>query len=130
MRAKETMRPLLFGLALFSTSGFVVVACNHEPGSSTASSTAGGTGGAPNCEGVYVVDDGKDGGNPCDICLHDYCCAELSECRDQGCLDCVNFLDLSCGPKPRAVDKCLYKYCQPICSPGWPHTSTSATGGG
>ena len=130
MSANESMRRLLLGLSLFSTSGLVVVACNHEPGSSTASSTSGGTGGAPNCDGVYIVSFDKDGGQPCDICLHEYCCAELSACRDQVCIDCVNFLDLSCGPEPRAVDKCLYKYCQPTCSPGWPPTSTSVTGGG
>jgi hypothetical protein len=125
------MRPLLLGLALFSAFGFLFVACGHDPGSATASSTASGTGGAPNCEGVYMVDDDIDGGHPCDICLHDHCCAELSECRDQGCIDCVNFLVQSCGPKPRAVNDCLYTYCQPICSPGWPPTATSTgtTGG-
>ena len=129
MRAKESMRPLLSWMILFSTSVLVVVACSHEPGSSTTSSTSGGTGGAPNCDGVYIVEDDKDGSATCDICLHEYCCAELSECRDQGCIACVNFLASSCGPKPRAVDKCLSTYCQPICSPGWPHTVASATGG-
>lgn len=124
------MRTLLFGLALFSTSGLIVVACSREPGSSTASSTASGTGGAPNCDGVYIVEDDKDGSATCDICLHEHCCAELSDCRDQGCIDCVNYLVPSCGPKPNAVNDCLYKYCQPTCSPGWPPTSTSVTGGG
>ena len=124
------MRPFLIGLILFSASVFVIVACSPAPSSSTtapATATAGGTGGAPNCEGVYMVYD-SDGGHPCDICLHEYCCPELAGCRDQGCIDCVNYLVPSCGQKPRAVSDCLYTYCQPTCSPGWPPTSTS-TGG-
>jgi hypothetical protein len=124
------MRSLTIGLAIFSASGFLFAACGNDPGSTTASATSStsGTGGAPSCEGVYIIYGDKDGSEPCDICLHDYCCAELSECRDQGCIDCVNLLLPSCGPKPRAVTDCLYKECQPICSPGWAPTSTT-TGG-
>lgn len=119
------MRPLMIGLTTFSASAFLFVACGQGT-ESTATSTTGstatstsGTGGAPNCEGVYIIYGDKDGSEPCDICLHDHCCPELSECRDQGCIDCVNELRTSCGPKPRAVTDCLYKECQPICSPGW-----------
>lgn len=122
------MRPLLIGLTLSSASVLLIVACSPAPPSSaTATASASGTGGAPNCEGIYMVYD-SDGGDPCDICLHEHCCAELSGCRDQGCIDCVNWLQNSCGSKPRAVDSCLYTYCQPTCSPGWPPTSSS-TGG-
>ena len=120
------MRPLLIGLALSTASSLVFAACSPDPGSATA--TTGGTGGAPSCEGVYFVEGDTDGGEPCDICLHDHCCPEAAECRDQGCIDCVNTLLPNCGPKPRAVSKCLYAYCQPICSPGWAPTSTT-TGG-
>lgn len=123
------MRSLLLGLALFSGCGFLFTACGNETWS-TATSTSG-TGGAPSCNGVYIIYGDKDGGEPCDICLHDQCCAELSECRDQPCIDCVNELRASCGPKPRAVNDCLYAHCQPICSPGWPPTaSSSGTSGG
>jgi hypothetical protein len=122
------MRPLLIGLALFSASGFLFAACGQDTGSTTAS--AGGTGGAPNCENVNFVDGDKDGSEPCDVCLHDYCCAEVAQCRDKGCIDCVNYLKPSCGPKPNAVNDCLYKYCQPICSPGWPPTGSTSVGTG
>jgi hypothetical protein len=122
------MRPLLIGFALLTSTGFLFAACGHDTGSTTASTS--GTGGAPNCEGVYFVDGDTDGGEPCDICLHDNCCAEAAECRDQACIDCVNYLLPSCGPKPRAANDCLYVHCQPICSPGWPPTATSGTGGG
>ncbi len=126
-------RPLLFGLALFSsTMSFLFAACGQEPGgatSTTATSSASGTGSVPSCDGIYFVYDDKDGSDTCDICLHDHCCPEIADCRDdKDCIDCVDELLPSCGPKPRAVSKCLDAYCQPICSPGWPPTSTS-TGG-
>jgi hypothetical protein len=120
------MRPILLGLALFSVSSFIFAACEHEPGTAMTSSTSG-TGGAPTCDGVIIVK-GEDAANVCDVCLRENCCPELSECRDQGCIDCANLLLQSCGPKPRAVVDCLYRYCQPICSPGWIPTSTT-TGG-
>src|SRR5512132_887747 len=116
------MRAMLLVLALFSASGFLNAACGHEPGTAVASSTSG-TGGAPTCDGVIIVE-GEDAANVCDVCLHDNCCPELSECRDQGCIDCVNLLLPSCGPAPRAVTDCLYKNCQPICSPGWSPTGS------
>jgi hypothetical protein len=128
------MRHLLFGLAIFSSVGFAFAACGHEPGTaatSAGSSSAGGTGGAPNCEGIYFVYDDKDGSDTCDICLHDHCCPQIADCRDdKDCIDCVNELLPSCGPKPRAVSQCLYAHCQAICSPGWPPTATSAATGG
>ena len=129
------MRPLLILLASFSASAFLFAACSQGPDSTATSTTgstatsASGTGGAPNCEGIYFVDFDKDGSQPCDVCLHDNCCAEVAECRDADCIECVNNLLPNCGPKPRAVSKCLYIYCQPICSPGWPPTTTVATGG-
>ncbi len=116
---KEPMRPLLIGLAICSAASFFF-ACSQDPASATtgATSSASGTGGAPNCEGINFVDFDKDASHPCDICLHDNCCAESADCRDKACIECVNHLVPSCGPKPRAVDKCLYTYCQPICSRG------------
>src|SRR5690348_14339177 len=136
------MRPLLVGLAIFSATGVLFAACSQGPGSSAAgtSSSAGGaggveatgatgsTGGAPNCEGIYFVYDDYDGGEPCDICLHDKCCAEIADCRDKDCIKCVNHLLPSCGHAPRVVNNCLYLHCQPVCSPGWPPSASSATG--
>ena len=119
------MRLLLVGLAIFSVSGLIVAACSQDP----TSAATGGTGGTPNCEGVYIVYGDEDGGDTCDICLHDNCCAELSHCRDQACIDCVNELVQSCREPSRKVDACMYRYCQPICSPGWPPTATSVGGG-
>jgi hypothetical protein len=125
------MRPLMIGLAIFSTSSFLFAACGHDTGSAATSTvaSASGTGGAPNCEGVYIIYGDKDGSEPCDVCLHDKCCPELADCRDQGCIDCVNLLLPSCGPKPRALTDCLYrdKDCQPICSPGWVPSTGSAS---
>jgi len=57
------MRPLLVGLAIFSASGLLFAACSQDP----TSAATGGTGGAPNCEGVYIVYGDEDGGEPCDI---------------------------------------------------------------
>ena len=120
------MRPLLIVLAIFSAFGLIFAACSQDPTSAASS----GTGGAPNCEGVYLVDGDKDGSAPCDICLHENCCAEIANCRDKECIECVNYLQPSCREPARRVDDCLYKYCQPICSPGWPPTASVATGGG
>ena len=122
------MRPILIGLALFSASGFLFAACGQDTGSTTTS--ASGTGGAPNCENVNFVFGDKDGSDPCDVCLHDYCCAEVAQCRDKGCIDCVNYPKASCGYKSIGVSGCLYKYCQPICSPGWPPTGSTSVGTG
>jgi hypothetical protein len=122
------MRPLLIGLAICSASGLLFfAACSLDP-TSAATGTSGSTGGAPNCEGAYIVYN-SDGGNDCDICLHDNCCAEIAHCRDKSCIDCVNHLVPSCGHDPRVVNNCLYRYCQPTCSPGWPPTAVGATGG-
>ena len=120
------MRALSIILASFSAFALLFAACGQDTQSTaTSTSSASGMGGAPNCEGIYFVDFDKDGSQPCDVCLHDNCCAEAAECRDPDCIECVNNLLPNCGPKPRAVSKCLYTYCQPICSPGWPPTSTS-----
>ena len=122
------MRPLLIGLTLFALSGFLFTACGQD---TATTATTSGTGGAPNCEDIHFVLPPVDGGHPCDICIHDNCCAEAAQCRDAACIECVNYLQASCGPKPHAVNDCLYKYCEPICFPGWPgKTSTSAGTGG
>lgn len=124
------MRAALIGFLFLMGPAIVVAACGQDSVSAATSSSSGSTGGAPSCEGVYIVYGDKDGGHPCDLCLYDNCCAELANCRDKSCIDCVNTLWPSCGPEPRAVDDCLYRYCQPICSPGWPPTSTSVGGSG
>jgi hypothetical protein len=130
------MRPILICFTLMSASAALFAACGEGTGGTTSSSGASGsggtdgTGGATNCEGVYFVDFDTDGGHPCDICLHDKCCAEVAYCRDKDCIECVNYLQPSCGARPRAVNDCLYKFCQPICSPGWPPSASSSASGG
>ncbi len=117
------MRPLLIGLAIFSASGLLFAACSQDP-----ISAASGTGGAPTCEGVYIVY-GEDGGNPCDICLHENCCNELAFCRDKVCIACVNNFDpRSCGAKPKAVNTCLELHCDSECNPKLPFTTSSGAG--
>jgi hypothetical protein len=59
------MRPFLIGFALLASPGFLFAACSQEPVS--AATGTSGTGGAPNCEGIYIVVDVPDGGDPCDI---------------------------------------------------------------
>ncbi len=123
------MRTLLIGFALFAVPGVVVVACRQDLGTS-ATASGNGFGGAPNCEGVYLVTSDKDGGNPCDICLHDNCCAEIAQCRDKACIDCVNYLQPGCSDISKAVSHCADDHCLATCSPGWPpSTATSGTGG-
>jgi hypothetical protein len=117
------MRTALVGFALLALPGLFFAACSQE--TSSAATSTSGTGGAPNCEGVYLVYGDKDGGEPCDICLHDKCCGEIALCRDKACIDCVNYPDPGCGLASRVVEDCLYRYCQPTCSPGWPPTATS-----
>lgn len=121
------MRSLLIGFALFATPGLVFVACGQDPASAATSTS--GTGGAPNCEGVYIVIDDKDGGDPCDICLHDNCCAELANCRDKACIDCANNLFPGCGAAPKAVSDCLDLHCVKTCGPSHPSAGSSGAGG-
>lgn len=122
------MRPILVGFALFSLSGVLFAACGQDPG--TAATGASGTGGAPNCEGVYIVDGDTDGGEPCDICLHENCYAELSNCRDKACIDCVNTLLPSCRQPPRAVNDCSDLHCTDKCGSSHPTVISTSTSSG
>lgn len=118
------MRPLLSGLIVFSTSGLIFVACGQEP--TSAATGTSGTGGAPNCEGVYLVYGDEDGGDPCDICLHAECCPELSNCRDEACISCANFPELGCGENAKAARRCADERCLSTCAPA----TTPTTSGG
>ena len=123
------MRRFLIGLALFVGSGLIAGACSQDPGTSTTAS-ASGAGGAPNCEGVYLVTSDKDGTDPCDICLHDKCCAEIADCRDDKCIECANFPGPGCSKISVVARKCADDRCLSTCAPGWPpSTGTSGTGG-
>ena len=131
--SRKPMRPLLLGLAFLVGPVVVFAACSQDPGSastSDSSSSSGGTGGAPNCEGVYLVLNDKDGGHPCDICLHDNCCAEIAACRDKACILCANYgTGPGCSPQSKVADDCASDRCLSTCSPGW-HPPTSSTSGG
>jgi len=133
------MRTVLIGFVFLVGPALVLVACSQDPVSAATGSS--GTGGTPNCEGVYLVTSDKDGGHPCDICLHAECCAELSNCRDKSCIECANFPELGCGEDAKAARRCALEHCQSTCFP-WTtpptsggtggtggSTSTSATGG-
>jgi hypothetical protein len=126
------MRPLLSGLIVFSASGLIFAACGQEPTSAATGTSASGTGGVPNCEGVYLVYGDKDGGHPCDICLHAECCSELSNCRDEACIECANFPGLGCGEDAKAARRCADEHCSPTCAPATTPTSggTGGTSGG
>jgi hypothetical protein len=128
------MRPLLIALAFLVGSVIAFAACSQDPGSASTSSSASGTGGAPNCEGVYLDLTDKDGGGGCNTCLRANCCAEIAVCRDKDCIDCANNgTGPGCSPQSKAADDCAGDYCLSTCSPGWyPPTGSSSgsTSGG
>lgn len=114
------MRHPLIILSLLASAGLIFAACSQDP-----MSAASGVGGAPTCEGVFIVY-GEDGGNPCDICLHDNCCNELAFCRDKACIACANnFNPQNCSAKSKAVDTCLELHCDSECNPKLPFTTSS-----
>ncbi len=124
------MRPLQIGLAVFSAVGLLFAACSQDPGS-TATGTSG-TGGVPNCDGIYIDLSDKDGGSDCDICMREKCCAELTTCRDHACLVCANDSGgTGCGSQYKIAEDCANTRCLATCSPGvQPPTSSSTTSGG
>lgn len=124
------MRPLLFGLAFLVAPVVVFAACSQDPGSTSTSGSVGGTGGTPNCEGVYLVLNDKDGGHPCDICLHANCCAEIAVCRDKACIICANYgTGPGCSLESQVADDCAGEHCLSTCSPGWHPPTTTGSGG-
>ena len=115
--SKEPMRPLLIGFALFSAFGLLVAACSQDPGSAATSTS--GPGGAPNCDGIYLILDAKDGSHPCDICMHENCCAELATCPDHACLVCANYSSgMGCTSQYKIAEDCANTRCLSTCSPG------------
>ena len=129
------MRLIMIGLALFAAVGFLFTACGHDPGTGVSSTSgtggAGGTGGAPNCDGVYLDLSDTDGSAPCNVCVHEKCCAEMAACRAHACLVCANnSTGAGCGPESRVAEDCANAKCLSTCSPGWtPPTSSTGTGG-
>jgi hypothetical protein len=124
------MRPLLLGLAIFSTFGLLFAACSQDTVSAATSTS--GTGGAPNCVGIYLDLGDKDGSAPCDICMYENCCAELATCRDHACLVCANYSSgMGCTSQYKVAEDCANTRCLATCSPGVnPPTSSSTTSGG
>ena len=122
------MRPLLIALAFLVGSVIAFAACSQDPGSASTSS-ASGTGGAPNCEGVYLDRTDKDGGGGCNTCLHANCCAEIAVCRDENCITCANYgTGPGCPPESKVADDCANSRCLSTCSPSH-HPTSSGTGG-
>ncbi len=122
------MRPLVIGLATFSVACLLLVACSQD--STSASTGTSGTGGAPNCDGIVIVN-GDDAGNSCDVCLHKECCAEVAACADKYCKDCVNFLSPGCTDNSHvnALNECVGSRCDSTCNPKWTPSSSSTTSG-
>ena len=125
------MRPFLIGLTFLTSVGFAFVACSEDPtGSSSSSSSASSTGGAPNCDGIYLVYGDEDGGDPCDICLHEKCCAEIADCNDEACKECANFHGPDCGTNSWVAFNCAVDLCKSTCAPGWPPSTVASSGVG
>ena len=124
------MRPVQIGLAIFSAFGLLFAACSQDPGS--AATGTSGTGGAPNCDGIYIDLGDIDGGAPCDICMRANCCAELTTCREHACLICANDSSgMGCTDQYKIAEDCANTRCLATCSPGVdPPTSSSTTSGG
>ena len=97
------------GFALLALLASIFVACGEDP---TSSATASGTGGAPNCDGIIILE-GVDAGNLCEICLHTKCCAEVANCTDKYCKDCANLYADGCEKtgNARSINRCLNLQC-------------------
>jgi hypothetical protein len=122
------MRPVLIGLALLVAPGLVFAACGQDPSTAATGSSASGTGGAPNCDGVYYIYSDKDGGHPCDICLHEKCCAELANCKDPACIECVISVQPACSLRSSIAKNCVIDRCVSECSGGPPPGAGGAGG--
>lgn len=124
------MRPARIGFALLALLVCAFVGCGQEP---TSSATGSGTGGAPSCDAVIIID-GVDAGNSCEACLHKECCAEVAVCTDKYCKDCINLYSDGCETNARAsaLNRCLVYRCgdNTACFPKLPHPSSSTSGSG
>ena len=123
------MRPALIGFALLGLFAVPFVACSQDP---TSSATGSGTGGAPNCDAIIIVN-GVDAGNICEACLHRECCAEVANCADKYCKDCVNLYADGCETNARvnALNQCigLHRSDSTSCTPELPHPTSSSGAG-
>jgi hypothetical protein len=108
------------GFSLLFGSCLAFFACGQSPGTGTSLAGSSSSGVMRACDEIYLD------GDPCDSCLYESCCAELSVCDD----DCVNCLlgGSSCGKTSNAVFKCADKFCLIECS-GHPSTTSSSSGG-
>ncbi len=121
------MRPVLIGLASFVAPGLIFLACGQDPGTATTStSSTSGAGGVPNCEGVNFIYHDDAGCDPCDVCAHRECCAELAACREKTCIDCVTSHQPECSDSSVRALKCMTDHCSDACPPAKP----MSTGGG
>lgn len=123
------MRHVLIGLALLVAPGVVIAACGQEPGTAaTASgSSASGTGGTPYCGNVHLDSADPTDIDPCNICLHAKCCAEIAGCVDDACVACANAPMAGCSELSLRASKCAAHRCLSACEPGL--TTGSGAGG-
>ncbi|MFO0755529.1 MAG: hypothetical protein U0359_03510 [Byssovorax sp.] len=119
------MRFRAIGLLIAFWAGASLAACSTPPSTSTSSSTGTtGTGGAPNCDGLWFVS-GSDGGHPCEICMHEKCCAEWAACGEEHCLECASGGGDPCCNAPcadvdlewHAARRCASEKCGDTCFP-------------
>lgn len=91
------------GFSLLLGIGLSFFACSTNPGQGS-----GGAGGTRDCKAITLV------GPPCDPCVHERCCAELSVCDDE-CVDCL-LGGAVCTDRAKAAFKCIYDRCLGACS--------------
>ena len=122
------MRPVSIGLVLLVVPSFIFLACGQDPGTTaTSASSTSGAGGVPNCEGVNFISGDDAGCDPCDVCIHRECCAEVAVCGDQTCIDCViSPQPDTCSDRSVTARNCIIDHCSDACPPAKP----MSTGGG
>jgi hypothetical protein len=112
------MRYYAIGFVLVSFPGFVFCACGNE--STTTTTTTSGSGGAGgwDCHDVILYSD------PCDACLADKCCDDLSACSaSPQCIFCTTQDELAelCTKEPQrslstAIHACGWGQCREECA--------------
>ena len=114
------MRFRLIGFLVALWGATVFAACSTPPSGSTSTTTGTtGTGGAPQCEGLYFISY-EDGGDPCNACVLEKCCAELAACSSEHCRICADVGGPDCGSTKspwNILRTCAGTLCQPAC---WP----------
>lgn len=108
------MRTFYASIALFSAAGGVLVGCSAPSGSSAGSTGSGGN----DCHEILVAKE------PCNGCLQQRCCAELSACyTSPECIYCssIDSTPTACHEEPQksivlSLLQCFQSRCGDSCS--------------